>query len=156
LNAAIGVNVTHVPYRSAAIAIQDLIAERLDYVCPIISTASAQIEGKQVKGMANLSKSRSLILPGLPTANEQGLAEFDAYIWNGAFLPRGAPSRIVDKLHDAIVATLDTPAVRKRIEEVGGSVVAPGRRSADYLRAFLDGEIKKWAGPIKASGVSVD
>jgi tripartite-type tricarboxylate transporter receptor subunit TctC len=156
LNAAIGVNVTHVPYRSAAIAIQDLIAERLDYVCAIISTASAQIEGKQVKGIANLSKSRSLILPGLPTANEQNLAEFDAYIWNGAFLPIGTPVPIVDRLHDAIVTTLNTPAVRKRIEEVGGSVVAPDRRSADYLRAFLDSEIKKWAGPIKASGVSID
>jgi tripartite-type tricarboxylate transporter receptor subunit TctC len=156
LNAAIGVDVTHVPYRSAAIAIQDLIAERLDYVCPIISTASAQIEGGQVKGLANLSKSRALILPELPTANEQGLAGFDAYIWNGAFLPKGVPPPIVDKLHDAIVATLDTPAVRKRIEEVGGSVVSPDRRSADYLRAFVDGEIKKWASPIKASGISID
>jgi tripartite-type tricarboxylate transporter receptor subunit TctC len=156
LNAAIGVNVTHVPYRSAAMAIQDLIAERLDYVCPIISTASAQIEGGQVKAIANLAKSRALILPELPTANEQGLAGFDAYIWNGAFLPRGAPSPVVDKLHDAIVATLDTAAVRKRIEEVGGSVVTPDRRSADYLRAFVDSEIKKWAGPIKASGVAVD
>jgi tripartite-type tricarboxylate transporter receptor subunit TctC len=156
LNAAIGVNVTHVPYRSAAIAIQDLIAERLDYVCPIISTAGAQIEGGQVKGVANLSKSRALILPELPTAHEQGLAGFDAYIWNGAFLPKGAPPPIVDKLHDAIVATLDTPAVRKRIEEVGGSVVSPDRRSADYLRAFVDSEIKKWASPIKASGISID
>ena len=156
LNAAIGVDVTHVPYRSAAIAIQDLIAERLDYVCPIISTAVAQIEGGQVKGLANLSKSRALILPELPTANEQGLAGFDAYIWNGAFLPKGVPPPIVDKLHDAIVATLDTPAVRKRIEEVGGSVVSPDRRSADYLRAFVDSEIKKWASPIKASGISID
>jgi tripartite-type tricarboxylate transporter receptor subunit TctC len=156
LNAAIGVNVTHVPYRSAAIAIQDLIAERLDYVCPIISTAGAQIEGRQVKGLANLSKSRALILPELPTANEQGLAGFDAYIWNGAFLPKGASPPIVDKLHDAIVATLDTPAVRKRIEEVGGSVVSPDRRYADYLRAFVDTEIKKWASPIKASGISID
>jgi tripartite-type tricarboxylate transporter receptor subunit TctC len=156
LNAAIGVNVTHVPYRSAAIAIQDLIAERLDYVCPIISTAGAQIEGRQVKGLANLSKSRALILPELPTANEQGLAGFDAYIWNGAFLPKGASPPIVDKLHDAIFATLDTPAVRKRIEEVGGSVVSPDRRSADYLRAFVDSEIKKWASPIKASGISID
>jgi hypothetical protein len=51
---------------------------------------------------------------------------------------------------------LDTPAVRKRIEEVGGSVVSPDRRSADYLRAFVDSEIKKWASPIKASGISID
>jgi tripartite-type tricarboxylate transporter receptor subunit TctC len=156
LNAAIGVNPTHVPYRSAAMAIQDLIAERLEFVCPIISTVAAQIESGKVKGLANLSKGRALILPELPTANEQGLADFDAYIWNGAFLSKGVPPPIVDKLHDAIVATLDTPAVRKRIGEVGGSVVSSDRQSADYLRAFVDSEIKKWASPIKASGISID
>jgi tripartite-type tricarboxylate transporter receptor subunit TctC len=156
LNAAIGVNPTHVPYRSAAMAIQDLMAERLQYVCPIISTVASQIESGQVKGLANFSKTRAPILPKLPTANEQGLAGFDAYIWNGAFLPKGVPPPIVDKLHDAIVATLDTPAVRNRIEEIGGSIVSPDRRSPDYLRAFVDSEIKKWAGPIKASGISID
>jgi tripartite-type tricarboxylate transporter receptor subunit TctC len=156
LNSAIGVNPIHVPYRSAAIAIQDLVAERLEYVCPIISTVAAQIESRQVKGLANLSKSRAPILSELPTANEQGLAGFDAYIWNGAFLPKGMSPPIVDKLHDAIIATLNTSAVRKRIEQIGGLVVSPDRRSADYLRAFVDSEIKKWATPIKASGISID
>ncbi|HEY8442791.1 MAG TPA: tripartite tricarboxylate transporter substrate binding protein, partial [Xanthobacteraceae bacterium] len=59
LNSAIGVSVTHVPYRSAAMAIQDIIGGRLDYVCPIVSTAIAQIEGHQVKPVALLSKTRS-------------------------------------------------------------------------------------------------
>ncbi len=155
-NAAVGINVTHVPYRSAAIAMQDVIGGRLDYVCPITSTAISQIEGKQVKPIAILSKNRTPILPNMATAHEQGLADFDAYIWNGFFLPKDTPAAIAEKLHDATVAAMDTPAVVERIREMGGSVVAPERRSPEYLRKFVDDEIKKWAAPIKASGVSMD
>jgi tripartite-type tricarboxylate transporter receptor subunit TctC len=156
LNSAIGVSVTHVPYRSAAMAVQDTIGGRLDYVCPITSTAISQIEGKQVKPVAILSKSRTPILPELATAHEQGLADFDAYIWNGIFLPKDTPVLIVEKLHDATVAAMNTPAVQERIREMGGTVVAPERRSSEYLQRFVDEEIRKWAAPIKASGISMD
>jgi tripartite-type tricarboxylate transporter receptor subunit TctC len=156
LNSAIGVNVTHVPYRSTASAIQDVIGDRIDYVCPILSTIISQIAGKQVKAIAMLSKNRSPLLPNLASAHEQGLADFDAYIWNGIFLPKGTPAAIVQKLHEAIVGTMSSPAVQARISEIGGSVVAPERRSPQYLQEFVATEIKKWAGPVRASGVSMD
>jgi tripartite-type tricarboxylate transporter receptor subunit TctC len=156
LNSAIGVNVTHVPYRSTAVALHDVIGDRIDYACPILSTVISQIEGKQVKAPAILSKNRSRILPNLASAHEQGLANFDAYIWNGIFLPKGTPVAIVQKLHAAIVGTMDTPAVQARINEIGGSVVAPERRSAQYLQQFVASEIEKWAGPVRASGISMD
>lgn len=156
LNSAIGVNVTHVPYRSAALAFQDVIGGRLDYVCPIAGTAISVIEGKQVKPIANLSKSRTPILPNLATAQEQGLANFDAYIWNGMFLPKDTPDAIAKKLHDVTVEAMNTPVVQERIKEIGGSVVAPERRSPEYLKRFVVDEIAKWAAPIKASGISMD
>jgi tripartite-type tricarboxylate transporter receptor subunit TctC len=156
LNSAIGVKVTHVPYRSAAIGVQDMIAGRIDYLCPIVSTAVSQIEGKQVKPIAILSKERAPILPDLASAHEQGLIGFDAYIWNGLFLPRGTPSSIAEKLHDAAITTMDSPDVQQRIKEMGGAVVSPERRSSAYLQGFVESEIKKWAAPIKASGVSMD
>jgi tripartite-type tricarboxylate transporter receptor subunit TctC len=156
LNSAIGVNVTHVPYRSAALAFQDVIGGRLDYVCPIAGTAISVIEGKQVKPIANLSKSRTPILPNLATAQEQGLADFDAYIWNGMFLPKDTPDAIAKKLHDVTVEAMNTPVVQERIKEIGGSVVAPERRSPEYLKRFVVDEIAKWAAPIKASGISMD
>ena len=156
LNSAIGVNITHVPYRSAAIAIQDMIGGRLDYVCPITSTAVGQIESNQVKAIAILSKNRTPILPNVPTAHEQGLADLDAYIWNGIFLPKDTPDAIVRKLHDAVIGAMNTPAVVDRINQMGGAVVAPERRSPEYLERFVESEIKKWAAPIKASGISVD
>ena len=156
LNSAIGVNITHVPYRSAAIAIQDMIGGRLDYVCPITSTTVGQIESDQVKAIAILSKNRTPILPKVPTAHEQGLADLDAYIWNGIFLPKDTPDAIARKLHDAVVGAMNTPAVVDRINQMGGAVAAPERRSPEYLERFVESEIKKWAAPIKASGISVD
>jgi tripartite-type tricarboxylate transporter receptor subunit TctC len=156
LDSVIGVDVTHVPYRSATIAIQDMIGGRIDYVCPITSTALSLIESKQVKAIAILSKDRAPILPDLASAHEQGLTGFDAYIWNGIFLPKDTPAAIVKKLHDATVEAMNTPAVQERIKALGGAVTAPERRSPDHLRGFVDAEIKKWAAPIKASGISMD
>jgi tripartite-type tricarboxylate transporter receptor subunit TctC len=156
LNSTIGVNVTHVPYRSTALAFQDVIGGRIDYACPITGTAISIIESKQVKAPAILSKHRTPILPNLATALEQGLTNFDAYIWNGMFLPKDTPDAIVTKLHDATVETMNTPSVQERIKEMGGSVVAPDRRSPEYLKQFVDDEIAKWAAPIKATGISMD
>ena len=74
LNSTLGVDVTHVPYRSTALAVQDMIAGRIDYACPIASTALSQVQAKQLKAIAILTKTRSPILPELATAQEQGLA----------------------------------------------------------------------------------
>jgi tripartite-type tricarboxylate transporter receptor subunit TctC len=156
LNAAIGVNTTHVPYRAAATSLQDLIAGRIDYVCPIASTAIAQIEADQIKPIATLSKSRSPVLPNLASGQEQGLPDFEAFIWDALFLPKGTPAATVQKLHDAVVATMNTPAVQERMRTIGAELVAPERRSSDYLAKFVGSEIEKWAGPIKAAGVSMD
>ena len=156
LNSSLGVHVTHVPYRSTAIAIQDMLAGRIDYACPIASTALSQIQAKQLKAIAILTKSRSPILPDLATAQEQGLTNFEAYIWNGVFLPKGTAPAIVAKFNDALLKTLDKAEVQNRIRQIGGDVVSRERRTPDYLRRFVATEIAKWAVPIKAAGISVD
>jgi tripartite-type tricarboxylate transporter receptor subunit TctC len=156
LNLAIGVNITHVPYRGGAPAMQDVIAERLDYQCAILATAISQIEGKQVKAIATLTKNRSPRLPMLTSAHEQGLANFEASSWNAIFLPRGTPAPVIHKLHDATVAAMETPAVQARLKELGVNIVAPERRSPEYLKEFVAAEIAKWAAPIKATGIKLD
>jgi tripartite-type tricarboxylate transporter receptor subunit TctC len=155
-NAAIGVEVTHVPYRSTAQALQDLLPGRLDYQCVPIAGVVPQIEGKLIKAIAIMSKQRSPILPMLATAHEQGLADFEVETWYAIFLPKGTPAAIVQKLHDATVAAMNAPDVQARLEELGIEVVAPERRSPEYLAKFVVHEIEKWAGPIKATGVSMD
>jgi tripartite-type tricarboxylate transporter receptor subunit TctC len=156
LNSAMGVTVTHVPYRGGAQAMQDLIAGRIDYQCPLLPIAMPHIENGSVKAIALLSRERSRIVPSLATAREQGHADVDISNWSGFFLPRNTPASIVQKLHDATVATMDAAIVHKRLDEMGVELVAPERRSADYLHDFVRDDIAKWAGPIKASGASLD
>jgi tripartite-type tricarboxylate transporter receptor subunit TctC len=156
LNAAIGVDVTHVPYRGGAPAMQDLIAGRIDYQCPVNTVAMPQIEANTIKAIAVLTRERSPSLPALASAHEQGLADFDAPIWFAVFLPKGTPTTIVRKLNAATVALLNDPAMRERMKEFGAEPVAAERRSSEYLQQFVESEVKRWAGPIKASGVTMD
>jgi tripartite-type tricarboxylate transporter receptor subunit TctC len=156
LNSAIGVDVSHVPYRGTGPAMQDLAGGRIDYMCEIVTTALPQIQGGAVKAIATMTKARSPVLPDLATAHEQGLANFEAYTWNAFFLPKGTPEPIIRKLHDATVQAMETPAVKERLEGLGASLVAADRRSSDYLARFVKSEIEKWAAPIKASGVSME
>lgn len=155
-NAAIGIEVTHVPYRSTAQALQDLLPGRLDYQCVPIAAAVPQVESKTVKAVAIMASTRSPILPMLPTAHEQGLADFEVDTWYAIFLPKGTPLPIIEKLNAATVAAMNAADVRARLEELGIEVVAPERRSPNYLAEFVVREIAKWAGPIKAAGISPD
>src|SRR6478736_2068749 len=108
LNATIGVNVTHVPYRGGGPAANDLIGRQIDYMCANMGGAVPLIIGKQVKAIATLSRGRSLLMPDLPTAHEQGLVDFDVVTWNAFFLPKGASAEIVTKLNDATSQAIDT------------------------------------------------
>jgi tripartite-type tricarboxylate transporter receptor subunit TctC len=155
-NAAIGVNITHVPYRGGAPAMTDLIAGRIDYWCPFSTTAMPQIKGDTVKAIALFALQRLAVLPDLPTAHEQGLANFEASTWNAMFLPKGTPTAIVQKLHNAVVQAVVTAPVQQRLHELGMSPAPPDRRSPEYLAKFVPAEIERWAAPIKASGISVD
>jgi tripartite-type tricarboxylate transporter receptor subunit TctC len=156
LNAAIGINITHIPYRGVAPALQDLLAGRLDYQCITVATAAPLVEGKQLKAIANLTKNRSPVMPTVATAHEQGVKDFSADFWTAFFLPKGTPAAIVQKLNAATVAAMSHPSVQQRMKELGAELVAPERRSPDYLQGFVGSQIEKWAGPIKASGVSMD
>ena len=153
LNRAIGVNITHIPYRGAGQSMPDLIAGRIDYYCALTAIAISQIESKTVKAIAVFSKSRLPILPNLASAHEQGLSNFDINPWYAFFLPKGTPVPIVQKLREAIVATSATPAVQEKLKELGYVLVAPERRSTEYLGKFVESEIEKWAAVIKASNI---
>jgi tripartite-type tricarboxylate transporter receptor subunit TctC len=156
LNYLIGVDITHVPYRGTGPAMQDLQGGRIDYLCEIVSTAKPQIDGGTVKAIAIMTKERSPALPNVPTGLEQGVPNLEAYTWNAIFLPKGTPADIVKRLNDATVEAMKTPGVRERLEALGAVIVPEDRATAEYLDLFVKREIDKWAGPIKASGVTVD
>jgi tripartite-type tricarboxylate transporter receptor subunit TctC len=156
LNAAIGVNITHIPYRGSAPALQDMIAGRIDYHCLNAAAAIPHLEGKTAKAITMLTKDRSQTFPTIPTAHEQGVKDFVAENWLAFFLPKGTPAAIVKSLNEASVAALTTPAVVARLKDNGADVVAPERRSPEFLQKFVESEIEKWAGPIKAAGLTAE
>jgi tripartite-type tricarboxylate transporter receptor subunit TctC len=156
LNQAIGVEVTHVPYRGGGPAMQDLIAGRVDYVCNYVSTALPATQSQSAKVIATLARARTPAFPTIATAGEQGLTDFDVSAWNAIYMPKTTPPEIVEKLNAAVSRVLDTPAVRKRLGDIGLIVTTPDRRSPAYLAKFTANEINRWAVPIKASGVTAE
>ena len=135
---------------------QDLSAGRIDYLCIEPPVARPQIEAKTVKGIAVLSRDRSSSLPSLATAQEQGAKHIDITNWFALFAPKDTDPAIVKKLHDATVAAMETETMQKQMKQIGAELVAPERRSSAYLATFVQSEIEKWAGPIKASGLHAD
>jgi tripartite-type tricarboxylate transporter receptor subunit TctC len=125
-------------------------------MCLNMGGAAPLIMGKQVKAIAVLSRSRAPLMRDLPTAHEQGLADFDVVTWNAFFLPKGAPREIVKRLNDATSLAIDTPAIKSRMHEIGVTGVALDRRSPEYLAKFVVDEIARWADPIKSNGLQVD
>jgi tripartite-type tricarboxylate transporter receptor subunit TctC len=155
-NLAIGVNITHVPYRGAGPVIQDLIGGRIDYMCDTIQTGAQLARQGTLKPIAVLSEKRVAIIPEVPTSGEQGLPGVEASVWNAFFLPKGTPDAIVRRLNAAINQSLENPALRKRLEELGLEIVPPEHRTPEYLAKFLPEDIARWAKPIHAAGISAD
>jgi tripartite-type tricarboxylate transporter receptor subunit TctC len=154
LNTALGVNVTHVPYRGEGPAQQDLIGGRIDYMCSTIQTGAALAKQGAVKGIAVMAPRRVPIIADLATTGEQGLPGVEASVWNAFFLPHGAPESIVRKLNKAMSDTLDDPTVRKRLEDLGLEIVAPQRRTPEYLAQFVPEEIARWTKVVQAAGIT--
>ncbi|HUL93864.1 MAG TPA: tripartite tricarboxylate transporter substrate-binding protein [Burkholderiales bacterium] len=154
LNNAIGVEVTHIPYRGEGPALQDLIAGRIDYMCNTIQTGAAQAKSGNVKGIAVMAAKRSSVIPELATSGEQGLAGVEASVWNAFFFPKGTPSAIVQRMSKAVSDMLDNPALRKRLEDLGLEIVPPERRGPEYLSKFVPEEIERWGKVVRAAGIT--
>jgi tripartite-type tricarboxylate transporter receptor subunit TctC len=155
LNAAMGVNTIHVPYRGSPPAMQDLIAGRIDYFCALAAAAMPLLGSDSIRAIAIMTRERSPLLPKLASAHEQGL-DLDSNFWSGFFVPKDTPAAVIERLNAGAVETLNTPLVVERLQGAGVTVVPPDRRSADYLKRFMESEIAKWAVIVKASGVSLD
>ena len=92
----------------------------------------------------------------MPTADEQGLKDFDISAWNAMFMPKSTPPAMVAKLNAAVSKALDNPALQKRLDDIGLIPTAAARRGPGYLRKYVASEIQKWAEPVKESGLAVN
>jgi tripartite-type tricarboxylate transporter receptor subunit TctC len=156
LNHTLGVDITMVPYRGEGPALQDVIADRIDYMCTTIQSGAVQAKQGSVKGIAVMAPRRAAITPDIATTGEQGLAGVEATVWNGFFFPKGTPKPIVDKMHDAIEKAIARPDIRQKMESLGLEILPPEQRTPAYLAKFLPQDIARWGAVIKAAGIHVD
>src|ERR1700746_2422776 len=122
LNAATGIDVTHVPYSCGGPAMADMIGGQIQYMCSNTPGALPQIQGGTVKAIALLARGRSQLMPELATAHEQGLADFEAIAWSGLFLPKDTPAALRSNAHLALRGTVESKPVQDRMHELGATV----------------------------------
>jgi len=156
LNAALGIDPQHVPYRGSGLAMQDLVAGRIDYFCALGAAAMGPLEGGQAKAMALLTGERSPLFPTLQTAKELGYGGVDSYFWTAFFFPKDTPDAIVQKLYDATNQALNSPTTIERLKKAGVTPIDPKLRTPAYLKSFIGSEVDNWAAQIKASGVTIE
>ncbi len=152
----VDIAVTHVPYRGLGPAMQDLLAGRIDYMCPSITTAMPQLESHKIQAPAVLGRMRSPAFPDIPTAQEQGIKDIDANSWNAIFLPKGTPEPIVARLNAAVIAAMQDAAVQQRLRDLGASLPSAGQRTPQYLQSYVEDEINRWSAAIKAAGITAE
>jgi len=145
-----GIKMTHVPYRGAPPLVQDLVGGRIDISNSTLPSVLAQINGKQIRGVAIGSPKRNPKLPDVATLEEQGVKGANASSWAGFFAPAATPQPILDRLSGEILASLRKPEVVARIDQLGFTV-AP--RDPAAFRPYQVEEIATWMKIAKDAGI---
>jgi len=145
--------ITHVPYRGTAPAMNDLIGGHIQMFFDLLPGSLPQINGGKVRALANAGAKRPAALPNLATVAEQGLPGFDSSSWVALVAPAKTPASVLAKLRDEVAKAINSPDIVARIRELGSE---PGTVSEKDVRAFLDAETKKWAEVIRVSGATAD
>jgi tripartite-type tricarboxylate transporter receptor subunit TctC len=148
-----GIEMTHVPYRGVALALNDLIPGRVDVMFNTMAGVLQQTRAGQVRGLAVTTAKRFPTAPEYPTVAEAGVPGFDVTSWYAFFVPAKTPAEIVRKLHADTVAVLAEPAIKEKLAQTGVLVVGS---TPEELGTRLKSETEMWGPVIKAAGIKVD
>jgi tripartite-type tricarboxylate transporter receptor subunit TctC len=148
-----GIEMTHVPYRGAAPALQDVMAGRIDLIFDNVTAALPQVKGGNARGLAVTTAKRVAAVPELPTIAEAGVPGFDVSSWFAFFVPAKTPQPIVERMHKDIVAALAHPPVKERLEQLGAALVGS---TPDELARHLKSEMDKWGPVIREARIKID
>ena len=147
-------DLTHVPYKGAGPALNDLVGGHVDFYFPGMPAVMPMLKGGLLKVFAVSSAKRSPIAPDVPTVAESaGIKDFDFTLWAGVFAPRGTPPAIVARLNSEINKVLEDHVTRKKLVDAGADVEP---MSVAQFRAFVDAESRKYARIIKETGVHAE
>lgn len=148
-----GTSGIHVPYKGGAPAITDLLAGHADVSFQNINAVINHIKAGKLKVLAVTGEKRSPLLPQVPTLAEAGVEGVNVFSWQAVAGPKGLPTDVRKKLHDGIVAALNDPETRKRMEDVGFEIVA---NTPEQFAAFEQRESARWKQLIDARKITAD
>jgi tripartite-type tricarboxylate transporter receptor subunit TctC len=153
LKIAARIDITHVPYRGAAPAVNDLLAQQVQIVFLDLPVLLPQVTAGKLKPIAVATMKRVPSLPEVPTTAEAGMPELQAENWYGMVAAAGTPPAIVAKLHGAAVEAMRSPDVKEKLAAQGATLVG---NSPEEFGAFIKSEIEKWAKVVKAANIKVN
>lgn len=158
LQQSMKIDMTTVPYKGTAPAMNDLLGGQVDIMCDQTTNTTGQIEGGKIKAFAVTTPKRlsTPALAKLPTMDESGVKGFNVTIWHGLYAPKGTPKAAIDKINTALRASLKDPEFIKREEALGAVVVTDNRLAPADHKKFVEAEINKWGPVIKAAGQYAD
>ena len=148
-----GVDIVHVPYKGSSGARTDVLGGQVQMMFDAITTMAPNVRTGKLKGLGTTGKTRSSVLPEVPTVSEAGVPGYEAVIWLGIMAPAGTPKPIVDKLNAEITKIVNRPDVKEAWSKQGAEPMA--MTPAEFAR-FMNEDIEKWAKVVKISGAKVD
>jgi len=148
-----GVSIVHIPYKGSSGARSDLLGGQVEMMFDAIPTMAEHIRSGKVRGLATTGKTRSAVLPEVPTISEAGVPGFEATLWLGLLAPKGTPSSIVNKLNAEIGKIVSNPEVRRAWAAQGTTAMT---MTVEEFARYLNDDIEKWAHIVKISGAKPD
>lgn len=152
-SAMAGVKMVHVAYKGGGPALTDVMAGQVPIFFASLASSLPYIQSDKLRAVAVTGKTRSDVLPKVPTVAESGLPGYEVYEWNGVFVPKGTPPAVVDRLSKEFAAVLKDPEVRKRLTATGAEVI--GSTPAE-LETFRRAEIAKWTQLARDNKIQMD
>ncbi|QOZ23108.1 tripartite tricarboxylate transporter substrate binding protein [Bradyrhizobium sp. CCBAU 51753] len=147
------VEMTHIPYRGGAPAINDLIPGRVDVIFDNMPSILSHVQAGHVRALAVTTKQRVALVPEIPTLDESGVPGFDVFSWFGFFVPAKTPPEVIAKINADTNAALVHPPVKTRFEQLGAS---PKGSTPAELAAFLKSETDKWGPVIRDARIKLE
>jgi len=147
------INVPHIPYKGSGPLKVDLLGSHLPLGVDGLGGLSELIRSGKLKPLAVLASKRSTLAPEIPSLGDFGIQDVDGNGWYGALLPAGTPAAVVNKLHSAFAAALNSPEIKDRMTTIG---VEPVGGSKEDFKTYLTGERRKWAQVISTAKIKVD
>jgi tripartite-type tricarboxylate transporter receptor subunit TctC len=150
LKSMAGLRIVHVPYKGNAPSLTALVSGEVDFAINSLPSALPLIRPGRLRAIAVTSRTRSSVLPELPTIEESGLRGYEAVAWTGLSAPAKTPRDIVERINGTVAATIATPEFRDRLRSEGSDPVGS---TPEQFAAFLQSEIAKWQKIVSAAGV---